>query len=127
MSRLQLELPWPPSINHYWRQVKIGGAVRTIISAEGRAYRERVVPRVQLAMMQARVRTLPGRLALAILAQPPDRRRRDLDNILKPLLDALQQARCYQDDCQIDDLHVRRLPPDRPAGSITVTIEEMEW
>ena len=35
---LELELPVPPSINHYYRRV----GPRTLISREGRAYREAV-------------------------------------------------------------------------------------
>jgi crossover junction endodeoxyribonuclease RusA len=41
-------------------------------------------------------------------AFPPDRRRRDLDNIQKPVLDALQHAGVYEDDSQIDLLVTRR-------------------
>lgn len=35
----EIELPYPPSINHYWRRV----GSRTLISREGRRFRERVV------------------------------------------------------------------------------------
>ncbi|HUW34838.1 MAG TPA: RusA family crossover junction endodeoxyribonuclease [Planctomycetota bacterium] len=117
-----ITLPWPPSMNHYWRRV----GNQTIISAAGRIYRDRVVALAQFAMLQARCRTLTGRAAVVIEAFPPDLRRRDLDNLLKPLLDALQHARCYWDDSQIDDLHVRRKPPERPAGKIIVTIEDLD-
>jgi len=39
---------------------------------------------------------------------PPDRRKRDVDNILKALLDALTHAGVYEDDSFIDDLRVVR-------------------
>lgn len=48
------------------------------------------------------------RLQVAITASPPDRRRRDLDNILKATLDSLQHAGLYPDDSQIDALFVIR-------------------
>ena len=48
------------------------------------------------------------RLSVLINAYPPDRRKRDLDNILKSLLDALQHARVYPDDSQIDRLTIIR-------------------
>jgi hypothetical protein len=54
------------------------------------------------------VRPIAGRLAVTIDVHPPDRRRRDLDNALKALLDALQHGGAYHDDAQIDDLHIRR-------------------
>jgi crossover junction endodeoxyribonuclease RusA len=41
-------------------------------------------------------------------AFPPDRRRRDLDNLAKPTLDALEHAGVYEDDSQIDLLIIRR-------------------
>ena len=37
---------------------------------------------------------------------PPDRRRRDIDNVLKPLLDALEHGKAYIDDSQIKKLGV---------------------
>ena len=81
---LTLELPYPPSANHHWRRV----GARTLISREGRDFRRRV--RSILAEMG--VRPSADRLTLRIDAHPPDRRRRDLDNIQKPLLDALEKA-----------------------------------
>ena len=36
---LEVELPYPPSINHYWRRV----GPRTLISREDRRFRERVM------------------------------------------------------------------------------------
>jgi Holliday junction resolvase RusA-like endonuclease len=35
---LEVELPFPPSVNHYWRMWR----GRMVISTEGRAYRERI-------------------------------------------------------------------------------------
>ncbi len=48
------------------------------------------------------------RFEVLIDAYPPDRRKRDLDNILKPLLDVLQEYGIFPDDEQIDILIVRR-------------------
>lgn len=94
-------LPWPPSINHYWRHTRNGH----YISQEGKAYRELVC----LACAQQDIRFGPHeRLMVSIEAYPPDRRRRDLDNVLKSLLDSLQCAGVYDDDSQIDFLSIRR-------------------
>ena len=57
-------------------------------------------------------------------AFPPDRRRRDLDNLLKPALDALQHAGVYEDDSQVDWLVARRRAPDRPRGHVEIRVEE---
>jgi crossover junction endodeoxyribonuclease RusA len=48
------------------------------------------------------------RISLEVYAHPPDRRRRDIDNILKCLCDGLQHAGVYEDDCQIDEIHISR-------------------
>jgi len=95
-----LELSYPPSVNHYWRRV----GQRTLISKEGRLFRKRV-----LAMLSVHRREpLTGRLHVRVLACPPDRRRRDLDNITKALLDALEHGGVYENDSQIDRLVIER-------------------
>jgi crossover junction endodeoxyribonuclease RusA len=48
-------------------------------------------------------------------AFPPDRRRRDLDNLLKALLDSIEHAGVYEDDSQIDLLVARRREPLAPG------------
>lgn len=66
--------------------------------------------------------TLTGALRVDIEAAAPDRRPRDLDNLLKVPLDALQAAGVYADDRQIAEPHVTRLPPcDDPHLRITIT------
>lgn len=97
---MELELPMPPTVNRIWRRV----GNRTVLSRDGRNYRSRV-----RALLAARgVQLLEGRLAVVIDVHPPDRRRRDLDNLHKGLLDSLQHGGLFRDDSQIDDLHIRR-------------------
>lgn len=100
----QLELPWPPSINHYWRHTKTGH----YISKEGKLYRIAVG---FLCLKYKNMFSDKARLSVSIEAFPPDRRKRDLDNVLKSLLDALQNAGVYQDDSQIDQLSIARKSP----------------
>lgn len=91
-----LLLPYPPSLNHYYRHV----GFRTLISREGRAYRQAVC----VTLRRAGVRLMVGPLAMGIDLYPPDRRRRDADNAQKALLDALQHGRAYRDDSQVRKL-----------------------
>ena len=91
-------LPFPPSVNHYWRHV----GHRTLISRTGRAYRQQVLYDVQ----QLGLRAITGPIKLEVIATRPDRRRRDVDNLLKSLLDALDHAEVYEDDSQIQDLRI---------------------
>ncbi|MEX2672880.1 MAG: RusA family crossover junction endodeoxyribonuclease [Phycisphaeraceae bacterium] len=111
---MQTTLNYPPSINRYWRKWRN----RMVISREGRAFRENV--RLLLATGGAgRKPPRDGRLALAMDAFPPDRRRRDLDNIQKPVLDALEHAGVYRDDSQIDLLITRRCEHEK-GGRVVV-------
>lgn len=115
-----LILAWPPTVNTYWRNVQ----GRVLISKRGREYRRHVAEQV---LIQVRGRRFTDqRLALRVDCYPPDRRKRDLDNLAKGVLDSLAKAGLYNDDSQIDDLRLvrARRPSDR-GGHIVVTIEEM--
>ncbi len=113
-----ITLPWPPSINHYWRHFR----GRTVISQEGRTFRANVCS--LLAGGGPRKPPAGGRIALAMDAFPPDRRRRDLDNLQKSVLDALEHAEVYEDDNQVDLLLTQRREVV-PGGRLTVRLSEM--
>lgn len=96
-----LTLPFPPSVNHYFRNV---GRGRTLLSKRAREYRTAVAVAV---LTQGRAETIFGPIAVEIVAHAPDRKRRDLDNLFKGVLDSLAHAGVYSDDSQIQDLRVR--------------------
>jgi crossover junction endodeoxyribonuclease RusA len=116
MSQHLLFLPWPPSLNRYWRNVH----GRTLISAEGRDYRGAVV--TGLKRFGGAPALGAQRLSVHIIAAPPDKRRRDLDNLLKAALDALTHAGVWDDDGQIDRLLIQR-GPVTPGGSLRIEVE----
>lgn len=70
---IRLELPYPPSLNRYYRAV--GG--RVLISADGRKYRTAVAAAVLLSSQR---RAPDGPLCVEMDLFPPDRRKRDADN-----------------------------------------------
>ena len=121
---MKLTLPYPPSINHYWRHYR----GRTVISREGRRFREGICDLLATSAQRngngPRKPPAGGRIALCMDAFPPDRRRRDLDNIQKPVLDALERAEVYLDDSQIDLLLTRRRASGKP-GHIEVQLDEL--
>lgn len=112
---MTLTLPWPPSVNRYWRRV----GKKTILSAEARAYR---ATSMQEVYFQGRERFGSARVRVTITAYPPDKRARDLDNLCKGVLDALQFAGVFDDDSQVDDLRIVRADAVR-RGRLIVQIE----
>lgn len=105
---IEIALPWPPSVNHYWRTPRTGPlAGRTMVSEHGRLYRAAVAEQV---MLQGAARLMAGRLSVEVEVIEPDRRARDIDNLLKATLDSLTHAGVWMDDQQIDDLRIWRRP-----------------
>lgn len=117
MTTITLELPFPPSVNTYWRRVN----GKTLISAKGRAYAS------QVAWMTRRSARFPAgiRAAVVVEAFMPDRRMRDLDNLFKSLLDSLVKAGVLVDDSVIDDLRIVRKCVVK-GGKVLVSIKELE-
>ncbi len=114
---IELQLPYPPSVNHYWRRV----GAKTLISRGGRAFRTAVC-----SILSSRgVVPLDGPLLVNINIFPPDRRRRDIDNCLKSLLDALQCGGAYFDDSQIVQLHIAK-GPQVDGGKAVVQIKQLD-
>ena len=114
---MEITLPWPPSVNSYWRTFQ----GRMIISAKGRDYREAVCVLVQRLGVDAGYK---NKLVVEIEAYQPDKRRRDLDNLLKAPLDALTHAGVYKDDSQISDLRIHWGPTI--GGMLKIKIKEIE-
>lgn len=103
---VKLILPWPPSVNTYWRR----NGSRYFVSSKGIKYRDDVISLARSVKLESQF-SKNDRLTVSIEAYPPDKRRRDLDNILKSLLDSLQHAGVYADDSQIDQLTIQRHTP----------------
>ncbi|GHL78729.1 hypothetical protein ECZU36_00130 [Escherichia coli] len=79
MNTYHITLPWPPSNNRYYRHNR----GRTHVSAEGQAYRDNVARIIKNAMLDIGL-AMP--VKIRIECHMPDRRRRDSDNLQKPLL-----------------------------------------
>ena len=92
---------YPPSVNHYYGNGRGG---RRFIKAAGQAYRSEVIALVR----QFKLKAPDGRLSVSIEMYPPDRRKRDCDNVFKCSLDALTYAGVYKDDSLIDELRIVR-------------------
>lgn len=118
-----LRLPYPPTVNHYWRigtTTKGRGAL--FLTDKAKAYRADVEACVWEQLGKAP--KLQGLLRLTITVTTPDRRKRDIDNLLKAPLDAMQKAGVYIDDNQIRDLRIRHIGvSSEKTGRLHVVIE----
>ena len=98
---LILDLPLPPSVNHYWGQ----HGHRRYVSKAGVAFKAQVSDYV----IEYRVPKLgTARLAMTVVLFPKDRRKQDIDNRIKALWDALADAGVFDNDEQIDTLFIER-------------------
>ena len=120
---LTIVLPFPPSVNHYWRHVVMGKYVRTLISAAGREFKRKVAHALQVQLGGQR-KPLVGDCRCYVALHAPDRRRRDVDNYAKVLLDSLTDAGVWADDSQIQDLRLV-WGAVLPGGKAVVTIRQM--
>lgn len=100
MHPVVLTLPYPPTVNTYWRHAH----GKTYLSAQGHQYQLAVL----VVVIDADKPRMEGRLLVEVDVYPPDRRTRDLDNTGKALCDALKYAGVYADDEQIDRLTFTR-------------------
>ncbi len=117
---LILTLPYPPTGNLTTRT----GQGRHYTRAETLAYRRDVAALV--VHYQAR-QNLPGPLAVTYTLTPPDDRRRDSENALKTLKDALTLAGVWTDDSNkvIPEEHIYWRPKAR-IGQVVVTITDCQ-
>jgi crossover junction endodeoxyribonuclease RusA len=112
-----LELPFPPSVNTYWRNFN----GRMLISKKGREYRKAVSDQV---LIQRGAKHYCGPVKITIEAYRPDERKRDLDNLLKAPLDALTHAGVYCDDNLI--VYLTIYWAEDKGGKLKVKIEEIK-
>ena len=97
----EINLPFPPTVNHIWKS----SGHRRYLSKEYEAF----LGMVAIIVKRERV-TYYGtkRLAVAIKLHWPNKRRGDIDNRVKAVLDSLARCKVFEDDEQVDLLAVSR-------------------
>lgn len=93
---MQLTLPFPPSVNGYWRATKTG----VKISSRGRIFRSNALAAIY-QQLRSRPTALLTELDVHLVLYPPTRAKRDLDNFQKALFDGLTHAGIWKDDSQV--------------------------
>lgn len=115
---IEFSIPFPPSVNQITAVVR----GRKITSKRGRQYRDEAVAAIR---SQYKGATQHGRLSLYVTLYPPCRRKRDIDNYSKGILDAITAANVWADDELVDDIRVVRGPVTK-GGACLVRIENID-
>lgn len=115
------KLPFPPSVNTYYSVVNN----RKILSAKGRQYKKDVIAAIGIDAFSNEFPLL-DKLSVRIEIYAPDRRRRDIDNCAKAVLDAVGGAGIYKDDCQIDHLVLERKEVCKSDGYVVVAVSVLD-
>jgi crossover junction endodeoxyribonuclease RusA len=114
---ITLTIPYPPSVNHYYCKTK------------GRYYLAEPVITFRKAVWS--IFKASGQkgfkdeeLFCNVTVWLPDKRRRDIDNVLKGLFDSLQWAGCVNNDVWIKKLTIEILGIER-GGSCSVSLSPL--
>ena len=98
---MKLVLPFPPSVNTYWRSPNSGPLKgRTLVSDKGRAFKSAARSAI-IEQLRCPPKPSSSPAAVEITLFPPDSRSRDIDNYQKALFDALTHAGVWEDDSQV--------------------------
>jgi crossover junction endodeoxyribonuclease RusA len=114
---LKAKLPWPPSVNHFW---KARGS-RRFISPVAKAWLDEAI----LLLRATRVR-FDGPVKVSMFLSPPDRRRRDGDNLEKAIMDSLVKAGVIRDDSLWDVPKSCKELVNECRGYVLLVVEEVE-
>lgn len=109
----------PPSANRIWRTVKN----RVVLSSAASSY----YALVAASVFYKSVRQVPDSWEYydVDIAIAPIRRSGDVDNRIKPVLDALTRCRFWEDDKRVASVHCRFLIPT-PRGATYITVRESD-
>ena len=117
-----IELPFPPSINHYWKHRVLGRRAVVYLASEGVTFRQasqHCIPSVD---------AITERVTVTIDLYPPNKRKLDIDNRVKAVLDTLTHAGVWLDDEQVDRLIINRCEVTKGGakGYCVVSIEVLK-
>ena len=114
VNKLWITLPlWPPTTNTIYRNVR----GRTLMAARARQFYSD-----GSKLIRSRGVMLTGRLGVRISLHPPNKRRFDVDNRIKAILDLMTKSGIWEDDSQVDHLVVTRKDIEPKTGKIVIEI-----
>jgi crossover junction endodeoxyribonuclease RusA len=116
-SEVKLTLPYPVSANRYWTVVRIAGHCAITKTKRARQYQEEVGWIARRAGCNPTLE--PLQMKVKVYAR--DRRKFDIDNVLKVLGDAMNGI-IYYDDTQIVRIEAEKFEPDgNPRAEVEIS------
>jgi len=110
-----LYLPYPPSINNYW----IASGHRRFISQRGRDFKAAVFTYV-IDNKTPNLGSIP--VQIDIILRPRSKKLMDIDNCIKPILDAIQDAGVIDDDVQVARVSIERGLIQKGGGCVVMIV-----
>lgn len=109
VSRIDITLPFPPSVNKVYRMFSLKGRAMMRMTPEGKEYKASVAKTIGMWLGAYRPPGPP--YSLVIWAWPPDHRQHDVDNMLKVTIDSIFEA-IEANDNDILYLQISKPGPD---------------
>jgi crossover junction endodeoxyribonuclease RusA len=116
-NSIYAHLSFPPSANRMYRNI---GANRTIMS---KVYREWKTSNVRSIDVKNGF-IYPSAVSIELAITPPDKRNRDLDNYIKPVLDVLEASGILENDNMVKRLNVFWQKADKQSAGVSCYIKE---
>lgn len=93
---MKFTLEYPPSMNTLWRSVPGKGVIKS------KVYRSWLEANAWIIQQQVQKQKMEGEFEAIFKIEKPDKRKRDIDNLAKALLDCLVHTKVVEDDhlCQ---------------------------
>ena len=117
MEKLTIETRWAPTVNHLW---KTSGHKR-YLTPEALRYIVEVKAAVPWGF-----KCFTEPVQVTIIASPPDKRKRDLDNLGKIIFDSLTKAGVYTDDHLVHKITITKAEIVKPNGRMIITVESLK-
>ena len=117
MTPLKFYIPYPPSVNHLY---DFRGRTK-FIGEKGKLFFSEVS---ELAMYWKIQKRISCQIKMDIKVFLPDKRKRDIDNVLKATFDSLQKSNIIEDDRLICQLMIEKVGIDRKKPRLEIEIAE---
>lgn len=121
----QITLPCPPSMNSIWRVGRRVGSKKSVVYLSG-TYKNWLETIVLDVRRMPKIKDYPIRVEIKVQAGN-DWRKRDIDNLIKPTLDALVKFGCLEgdDSKKITSISIQFEQAKKPKSEIVVSLFEV--